>query len=907
MVLGSDPSPVEDPAPGHPSGRRQDSLQAPKDKGDREGEDSPFSKQGLHSSKERFPRREVNPRPFHSQHLHRVSQLQDVNSEGDQIVATKEFLDNLLGPKGRLLACASEPHKEIIPNLPLEKSKLAVQSNALRPVRSSSHFYQAHSTRGESVTTSRDLVSSISGRSLNNSRFKRRVRVQNKKGNRDPEFTRLDTELQEVTYYSSSNLHLARRVLRPQRSLSKDAHRNLVLLPEPIVSADNSPFHLSSRDNATTRPRKLDKPPRPNSKTNLTKNKKVNKVSQKSGLGHPSHSEQQLETQFMQMDQGFSNPTKPRFPKPQHRHPDRRMSERLGIPDRRQTLLGQLQQVNDLLNKCPGNSHSLVLPPDGQGKGSSHSSPDGQQRSHSSHQEEYLPDIPSLFSFRSDLEESSPPKLDSHHFSYSGLLQRSSRSAVPSNGNAFRVVPLNKGLSEDPQTKSSPPSGPVRYEPQQQASSLHLSLSRQQSSSSRLPDLSMEQVETPLPVSPHVLDFEGCGEDDRVQLRECNLDYSRHSFQTVVHVVGAPGDPFLSDGSSVTASGSRPSGNPTPSFQTSRVEAIKGSLAEKFPSCKGAIDVMAKTVRPASLSDYQQKYEALMKYLEKHNISQESFTRDWVLNFLHDELFLRRRLKPTTVEKYKTALTKPLLSRFGIDLRIEEAGDLIRGMKILRPNLPSQDPQWNLNKVLKYLDEDMTYPLSNIDLLRKTAFLLLLAPGMRISELQACLRTEISCRFTEDNFLHLSHHPLFLAKNESPTRRWKYKVINPLFSQDGSANKLCPVSSLKEYLNRSPAIRTGRLFRSSDNGAKELSKNQLSSEICKLIVKADPGTKAKVHDIRSYASSTALATTMITPSELAEAIGWSSPQTFFKFYRKAIEPLTREVSLLGPDPRGRSH
>ena len=315
---------------------------------------------------------------------------------------------------------------------------------------------------------------------------------------------------------------------------------------------------------------------------------------------------------------------------------------------------------------------------------------------------------------------------------------------------------------------------------------------------------------------------------------------------------------------------------------------------------------MAKTVRSSSLSDYQQKYEALMTFLKKNKISEESFSRDWVFNFLHDELFLRRRLKPTTVEKYKTALTKPLLSRFGIDLRIEEAGDLIRGMKILRPNLPSQDPQWNLNKVLLFLDNVMPYPLSNENLLRKTAFLLLLASGMRVSELHACLRTEVSCRFTDDNYLQLSHHPLFLAKNESPTKRWKFKVIKPLFSQDGSPNKLCPVSSLKEYLNRPPVFQTGRLFRTA-NGAKELSKNQLSAEICKLIVQADPGTKAKVHDIRSYASSTALASTMITPSELAEAIGWSSPETFFKFYRKAIEPLSREVSLPGPDPRGRAH
>ena len=73
-----------------------------------------------------------------------------------------------------------------------------------------------------------------------------------------------------------------------------------------------------------------------------------------------------------------------------------------------------------------------------------------------------------------------------------------------------------------------------------------------------------------------------------------------------------------------------------------------------------------------------------------------------------------------------------------------------------------------------------------------------------------------------------------------------------------------------------------------------------------LIVSADTGTKAKVHDIRSYASSCALASTMISPTVLAHSIGWSSPATCYRFYRAAIEPLYIEVSLPGPDPRIRS-
>ena len=76
-------------------------------------------------------------------------------------------------------------------------------------------------------------------------------------------------------------------------------------------------------------------------------------------------------------------------------------------------------------------------------------------------------------------------------------------------------------------------------------------------------------------------------------------------------------------------------------------------------------------------------------------------------------------------------------------------------------------------------------------------------------------------------------------------------------------------------------------------------------EVCRIILKADPQTKAKVHDVRKYAASCAFAHTMLTPTELSESIGWSGPATFFKYYRTAIEPLTREVSLPGPDPQDR--
>ena len=78
-------------------------------------------------------------------------------------------------------------------------------------------------------------------------------------------------------------------------------------------------------------------------------------------------------------------------------------------------------------------------------------------------------------------------------------------------------------------------------------------------------------------------------------------------------------------------------------------------------------------------------------------------------------------------------------------------------MAIQRPNFPFSAPAWSLNKVLSYLD-DLSVPLSDIMLLRKTAFLLLLATGWRISE-QHVLEIQNSVRYYKillelDHILH---------------------------------------------------------------------------------------------------------------------------------------------------------
>ncbi len=109
-------------------------------------------------------------------------------------------------------------------------------------------------------------------------------------------------------------------------------------------------------------------------------------------------------------------------------------------------------------------------------------------------------------------------------------------------------------------------------------------------------------------------------------------------------------------------------------------------------------------------------------------------------------------------------------------------------------------------------------------------------------------------------------------------------------------SKLCPVTSLKEYLSYSSNNILGDRLLTPGNHKNELAIYLLSTQICSLILQTDETTDLNVHNIRKYATSCALAETMLV-GDLVSEINWSSPATFYKFYLIQTEPLTRPVSL----------
>ena len=123
-----------------------------------------------------------------------------------------------------------------------------------------------------------------------------------------------------------------------------------------------------------------------------------------------------------------------------------------------------------------------------------------------------------------------------------------------------------------------------------------------------------------------------------------------------------------------------------------------------------------------------------------------------------------------------------------------------------------------------------------------------------------------------------------------------FREIKQLKADSGDMSKLCPVTALKEYLESTANKSTGKLFLSPTNHEKPLTVQQLSSHISALIKLAEPGSKAKVHEVRKYAASYSFAETMIV-GDLVSTLEWSGPAIFYNHYFTQTETLSRPVRL----------
>ena len=882
------------PAPTDLHRHGQGGCENAQEKGHSENPFSQIHQQTVFGSQKGLNREQSNSGPVAVERIHIPKDLQDAHTQTGKTLTTRGSLDGIFGPEGWFLPPDGIKEIQTLPRVPLQRTELEVQGNALRPQHSASSIYEGDVIQCSLSNQSRDMGLTLPGRHSDHSQDKIRMPSESPESSRDLGGTRVDYQYGEIQNDTTTSFQLARRPLQFTGLYSPKHSRITQSIPNTVEGTFDCNNNHQTPDNAVTGTCELARTSQSISSTFPVQNQTTLESPQTSKLRYGNSSEQSNEVPNGKMVNPDEEPSTSRSSEDNMHSLIGCVQDRLGVYTQPGKIPRNFRQLHEKVQyQCPGTNNHLVGLPYDKAEGPHNTHTDGQQYSGLGNKENIVQRQHSGQHSRADLEESTGHELEYIHSPHRGEVQHLGRSAVKKHNHLNRVGYPTRYIPEgDFDTRTTSTSGSFCHQSKSQINNICVPLPRSVGSSSRCSVDRMEQMGVYLSVSPEPLDFEGFAETDTITRQDSDLLDPRGTHSPVVLPPQITTNTTACSPHTVATTSGEYSRVRKRNFQNSRLEVLKIGHSIKYPKCDAqTIDLISAPVRKSSEKDYQRKWNYFLDFLKQKGIPFDCIVIEVVMQFF-SYLFYSKGLKPSTISHYRSALSQPLMIYFNIDLGVQAVQFMLRAMKLQRPNEPSSRPAWNLSKVLTYLENVDT--TSIVQSLRKTAFLLLLATGWRISELHACVREEDFCRFTENSSLIIRPHASFLAKN-GLRRRLEPKEIRILKTSEDNVSKICPVSTLRTYLNHTAEAKTGCLFLNPKT-KKSLSLPQIRQHICSLITEADPNTKAKVHDIRKFAASCSLQQDMLV-GDLTEDFNWSSPAVFYKFYFMQTEALQRPVSL----------
>ena len=300
------------------------------------------------------------------------------------------------------------------------------------------------------------------------------------------------------------------------------------------------------------------------------------------------------------------------------------------------------------------------------------------------------------------------------------------------------------------------------------------------------------------------------------------------------------------------------------------------------------------THRKSTISQYQHCWSQFQKWVRCKNVKKIQLST--ILRFLM-HLVTEKNMSPKSTLVYKSALHLPLKYGFGILTDSPEFSMLSRAQFISNPPKKKLIPQWSIDKVLKLLESPkFNSPTTDIqDLFKKCLFLIALAAGNGVSEIAAFDRSSI--QFLPNlKSVNISVCPGFLYKNQRLDHTPPQITIPALFDNNNKSHPLCPVMTLKKWLDSTSNFNGTSLFFDPKSN-KKLATPRISSILCNLISAADPGKFPRAHDIRKVASSLAW-TRGIPLNKIVENAFWKNPSTFVNKYFFNVQCSKSVVALL---------
>ena len=216
-------------------------------------------------------------------------------------------------------------------------------------------------------------------------------------------------------------------------------------------------------------------------------------------------------------------------------------------------------------------------------------------------------------------------------------------------------------------------------------------------------------------------------------------------------------------------------------------------------------------------------------------------------------------------------------------------------------------PSWDLEVVLRFLRSSTFEPLSSLSLrslTKKVLFLVSLAMGKRVGELQAL--SHVASFSSSGAFL--SYVPEFVAKTESALnplpRSFVVNSLDDFVADLDEELLLCPVRSLREYLKRTSSFvdRPRCLFVSPRSPSHAISKNGISYLLREVIFESgackEDVAALRAHSICGIATSAFFKNWSV--SSVLDAASWRSNSVFTSFYFKDLQFVYEGLRSLGP-------
>ena len=218
---------------------------------------------------------------------------------------------------------------------------------------------------------------------------------------------------------------------------------------------------------------------------------------------------------------------------------------------------------------------------------------------------------------------------------------------------------------------------------------------------------------------------------------------------------------------------------------------------------------------------------------------------------------------------------------------------ILKGAYNLRPPKPRYSNTWKVSTVVTWLDSiDLkSSGLSLMELSIKTVLLLALTRPLRSADLAS---------FQLSNIRYLPEGVIITPSHLSKQSRMGKSVKDFFFPAFTVNPNLCPVNTVKAYIERTSSLRASEkfLFLTAVPKHHPATASTIARWIKAGLTKAGIDTNIfKAHSVRS-ASTSAAADAGISISEILEAADWSSASTFEKFYYRPIKSSKFGLSVV---------